>query len=90
MIRDADGHVAAAGRGCLDHLMGSLQSEIIACLQGAQAAADLGIARIILETDAMLVRNTFYSRVLLMTKKGSKPIRLRQPVWQNTSRSNRL
>ncbi|KAF8715480.1 hypothetical protein HU200_027134 [Digitaria exilis] len=61
IIRDADGDVVIAGRGRLDHLMDSLHAETIACLQGAQAAADLGIGRLSIETDAMMVRNAILS-----------------------------
>lgn len=55
VIRDADGDVVAAGRGRLHHVLDPFQAEVIACLQGVQAAADLGIGQAIVETDALQV-----------------------------------
>lgn len=55
VIRDADGDVVSAGRGRLDHVIDSFQAEVIACLQGLQAAVELGIGRAIVESDALQV-----------------------------------
>lgn len=41
--------------------MDPLHAETIACLQGAQVAADLGIGRLIIETDAAMVTNAILS-----------------------------
>lgn len=56
VIRDSDGDVVQAGRGKINHLMNSFQGEIVACLQGVQAAIELGISYVVLETDALLVQ----------------------------------
>lgn len=46
------GDVITSGRGRVDHLFSAFQAELIACLQGIQVAADLGINNLLLETDA--------------------------------------
>lgn len=50
IIQDSDGDVVQDGRGQLNHLLDSIQAEMIACLQGVQAAIDLGISRVVLES----------------------------------------
>jgi ribonuclease HI len=55
LIRDSDGDLVKTGRGKVDNLWSALHSELIACLQGLQIAADLGIGQLILETDAQEV-----------------------------------
>lgn len=55
LIRDHEGDVIMSGRGRVNHLMTPMQAELIACLQGVQLAANLGIGRLILETDALEV-----------------------------------
>ena len=44
LIRDSDGDLVMVGRGKIDNLLSAFQSELIACLQELQTAADLGIA----------------------------------------------
>lgn len=48
--------MVGAGRGRLDHVLNPFQAELVACLQGVQAAVDLGITKMIIETDALMVR----------------------------------
>lgn len=55
MIREWDGGVISAGYGKLDNVSEAFHSEIIACLQAIQRAADLGVPQVILETDAAMV-----------------------------------
>ena len=45
-----------SGWGRVNHLLNAFQAEAIACLQGVQAACNLGIGRLILETDALKVK----------------------------------
>ena len=45
-----------AGWGRVDHLLSAFQAELIACLHGVQAACNLGIGNLILETDATMVK----------------------------------
>ena len=54
MIRDCDGDVILLG-GKIECLLNAFQTELIACLQGIQAAVDLGIGRLIVETNAKMV-----------------------------------
>ena len=44
-----------AGKAKIDHLLNAFHAELVACLQGTQTAADLGIGRLIVETDAKMV-----------------------------------
>ena len=63
MIRDTDGEVVLSGWGRLNHLLNAFQAETIACLQGVQAASSLGIGRLILETDALKVKQAVMSEM---------------------------
>jgi len=49
------------GRGRINHLLSSFQAEVIACLQGIQTALNLGIGKLILETDALLIKQALAS-----------------------------
>lgn len=62
LIRDLDGDVVMAGRGKINNLLNAFQAELVACLQGVQAAIDLGIGHIILETDAREVVKALNSK----------------------------
>ena len=55
LIRDSDGDVVITGRGKVDQLLNAFQGELIACLQGIQTAIELGIGKLIVETDAKMV-----------------------------------
>jgi hypothetical protein len=55
LIRDCDGDVVIPGRGSIGNLLNAFQAELIACLQGMQEAVNLGISRLIPETDAQEV-----------------------------------
>jgi ribonuclease HI len=55
LIRTWDGGVIASGYGKLDNVGEAFHTEIIACLQALNRAADLGIQKVILETDAVMV-----------------------------------
>ena len=55
MIRDSDGDIVITGRGKVDQLLNAFQGELIACLQGIQTAIELGIGKLIVETDAKMV-----------------------------------
>ena len=55
MIRDSDGDIVITGRGKVDHLLNAFQGELIAYLQGIQTAIELGIGKLIVETDAKMV-----------------------------------
>lgn len=53
VIRDGEGGVLYAGAGNLVRLTEALQAEVQACWEGAKAAAEHGIERVILETDSL-------------------------------------
>jgi ribonuclease HI len=60
-IRDHDGDVVVTGRGRLNFVLSAFQAELIACMQGVQAAQNLGIGRLILETDALMIKQAMSS-----------------------------
>ena len=61
VTRDNDGDVVMTGRGRINHLLSPFQAEVIACLQGIQTALNLGIGKLILETDALLIKQALAS-----------------------------
>jgi len=63
IIRDHDGDVVLTGRGRLNHVLSAFQVELIACMQGVQAALNLGIGRLLLETDALMIVQAMNSDV---------------------------
>jgi ribonuclease HI len=61
LIRDSDGDVVITGRGRVNHLLNAFQAEIIACIHGVQTTINLGMGHLILETDAMMVKQAMLS-----------------------------
>jgi ribonuclease HI len=55
VIRGADGGVTSSGYGMLSNVGEAFHAELCACLQAVQRAADLGIQRVILATNASMV-----------------------------------
>jgi ribonuclease HI len=55
LIRDSDGDLVLSGRGRINHILSPFHAKLITCLQGIQLAVNLGIGRIIVETDAQEV-----------------------------------
>lgn len=62
ILRDSDGDVVLSGRGRINHLLSAFHAEIIAALQGVQAALSLGVSRLILETDALMLQQELASK----------------------------
>ena len=56
MIRDEYGVVRAAGVGSEEALQSAFHAELIACREGLRIAANLGMPRVSLETDATMVK----------------------------------
>lgn len=54
-LRGDDGTVISAGYGRLEYVLDPHHAEIIACLQAVQRAAELGLQKLVLETDAAIV-----------------------------------
>jgi hypothetical protein len=77
VIRDSDGDVVSSGRGKVNHLLGAFQAEIISCLHGIQEAIRLGISNLILETDALQVKQAFYSHDYDATSSGGLLVELK-------------
>ena len=55
VLRDADGDVVSARRCRVESLLNALHGELIAGIQGVQAAADARVGHVIIETDAVEV-----------------------------------
>jgi ribonuclease HI len=56
IIRDDQGAVVTAGAGKEQFLQNAFHAEFLGCLAGLKAADQLGIRRVVLETDASLVK----------------------------------
>uniref|UniRef100_A0ACD5VRG9 Uncharacterized protein n=1 Tax=Avena sativa TaxID=4498 RepID=A0ACD5VRG9_AVESA len=57
-IRDCDEDVCGAGMGQIDHVADPLHAETIACLKAIEFATELDMGRIIIETDATLLKSS--------------------------------
>jgi len=62
LIRDHDGDVVMLGHGRINNMLSALHDELIACLQGVQVASNMGIGKLILETDALNVQLALQSQ----------------------------
>lgn len=56
IIRDDRGDMIQAGAGGEEFLQNAFHAELLGCLAGLKAVASLGISRVVLETDASLVK----------------------------------
>lgn len=61
IIRDQDGKCICAGRGVVQYALDPLQVELMACLKGVKSAMEMGISKIVVETDALLVKQSVES-----------------------------
>jgi hypothetical protein len=50
------------GRGKINNALSAFHSQLVACLQGVQVASDLGIGKLILETDALNVQQVVQAK----------------------------
>ena len=62
VICDEEGDLISAGWGNLLQVLDPFQAKVIACLQGLQAAIDMGASRVQLKTDAMRVKQVVESK----------------------------
>lgn len=62
LIRDHDEDVVMLGRGRINNVLSAFHDELIACLQGVQVASNIGIGKLILETDALNVQLALQSQ----------------------------
>jgi hypothetical protein len=67
----------------VNHLVNLLQAEIIACLLGVQAASNLGIAHLIMETDALKIKQGWASNQLDLSVTGSLMEELKSFMFAN-------
>lgn len=56
IVRDSTGHVVAARAGRVDHVASAFDTELHAAEQALEVAAELGVLRLTVETDAILVQ----------------------------------
>jgi len=55
VIRDDQGAVKKAGAGSEPFLQHAFHAELLGCLEGLKMAAQLGMAHVVVETDAQMV-----------------------------------
>jgi len=67
VLRDSSGDVISVHRGRVQSLMNALQGELIAWIQGTQAAISVGVGHIIVETDALAVVQAVYSEEYMLS-----------------------
>lgn len=56
MIRDHEGDVVHAAAVKLPYVLDAFQSEVQACLAGAKLTSAIGVGRLILETDSLMLK----------------------------------
>jgi hypothetical protein len=83
VIRDAEGEVLCAGAGKLSHLQDALQAEIRACMQGAKAAADHGMGKVILETDSLILSRAMLDNSHRLALTGGSILELKNFIEDN-------
>ena len=69
-IRDHDGDVRGAGMGQLQNLADTLHAETISCLKAIEFAADAGMGRVILETDATVLKTALQTSEFDLARRG--------------------
>jgi hypothetical protein len=60
-----------SGSGRVGYALSAFHAELIACMQGVQAASDLGIGNLIMETDAINVQAALQSHSYDVCPEGS-------------------
>ena len=61
IIRDDHGMMVLVGAGKANFLLDAFHAELLGCLAGVKAAVQLGISKIVLETNASLVKSAVES-----------------------------
>lgn len=56
VVRDEQGEVVTAGAGREEFLQSAFHAEVLGCIASLNQVAQLGIARVIMETDASIVK----------------------------------
>ena len=61
VVRNSQGEFLAARSGYLEHMAGPLHAEMSACVRAVEAAAELGIHRVMFESDSSVLVNALNS-----------------------------
>jgi hypothetical protein len=61
IIRDKDGDAMCSGRGKIERVLDPFHAELRAAVEGVRAALQLGMGHILLETDAVIVKQAVQS-----------------------------
>ena len=69
-IRDCHGDVYGAGMGQLSHVADAFQAETIACIKAIEFAAEVGMGRIIVETDSTMLMSALQSTDFDLARHG--------------------
>ncbi|RLN22972.1 hypothetical protein C2845_PM07G12480 [Panicum miliaceum] len=80
IIRDEGGNVIHAAAGKLARLRDALQEEMIACSEGARAAADRGICNVIFETDSLILKQAMEDDSYWLAPAGGAIYELKQLI----------
>ncbi|CAN6201987.1 unnamed protein product [Urochloa humidicola] len=70
VIRDEEGNVIRAGAGRSSHLLDAFHAEVNACLRGVSAADELGMNKVVIETDSMLLKLALESNSFALAPTG--------------------
>jgi hypothetical protein len=70
VIRDHVGEVIKAGVGKCAHLLDAFHSEVLACKAGVQAAEEMGMPRVVVETDSLLLKLALDSNSFALSQAG--------------------
>ena len=77
IIRDDHGMMILVGAGKANFLLDAFHAELLGCLAGVKAAVQLGISKIVLETDASLVKSAVESNEYRLSALGGVITELR-------------
>jgi hypothetical protein len=70
VIRNHDGEVIKAGAGRCAHLLDAFHAETIACNAGIQAAKELGVPSIVVETNSLMLKLALDSNPFTLAPTG--------------------
>jgi hypothetical protein len=70
VIRDHDGTVIKAGAGRCSYLLDAFHSEVVGCKAGIRAAEELGMSKVVIETDSLLLKMALESNSFALAQTG--------------------
>jgi hypothetical protein len=80
VIRNHDGEVIKAGADRCAHLLDSFHAEAIACNAGIQAAEELGVPSIVVETDSLMLKLALDSDYFALAPTGGIIHEMKSPL----------